>query len=91
MQDIKQGENCFYIGDSEEERIAEIHYVPTGDTQIIVDHTEVSDTLKGTGAGKRLIERIVDYAREENKKVVPLCPFAKAQIEKHPEWHDVLK
>ena len=91
MNEIKQGENRFYIGESEEERIAEIHFVPTGATQIIVDHTEVSDQLKGTGAGKKLVERIVQYAREENKKVVPLCPFAKAQIEKNEAWHGVLK
>jgi predicted GNAT family acetyltransferase len=23
-------------------------------------------------------------------KIIPLCPFAKAQIGKHPEWQDVL-
>ncbi|MGO4119269.1 GNAT family N-acetyltransferase [Rhizobium ruizarguesonis] len=23
--------------------------------------------------------------------ITPLCPFAKAQIERHPEWQDVLR
>lgn len=91
MHEIKQGENRFYIGETEEDRIAEIHFVPTGKTQLIVDHTEVSDQLKGTGMGKKLVERIVQYARDEDKKIVPLCPFAKAVIEKNEAWHDVLK
>lgn len=90
MTNIKKGENRFYIGDNEENMVAEIHYVPNGEHQIIVDHTYVSDDLRGTGTGGKLVEKIVQYAREENKKIVPLCPFVKSQIQKNPEWHDIV-
>ncbi|MBS4200001.1 N-acetyltransferase [Bacillus sp. FJAT-49732] len=91
MIDIKQGENKFYVGDNQEEPLAEIHFVPTGATKLIVDHTYVSDGLRGQGFGEALVERIVTFAREEQKQIIPLCPFAKSQIDRHEEYQDVLK
>ncbi len=69
---------------------AEMTYSKGGETMIIIDHTGVPDGLRGTGAGKALVERAVEDARKEGKKIVPLCPFAKATIDRHPEWQDVL-
>ncbi|MFC4724736.1 GNAT family N-acetyltransferase [Glycocaulis abyssi] len=57
---------------------------------IIIDHTGVPDEWRGKGVGKALVERGVLDARAEGVRIVPLCPFAKAQIERHPEWQDVL-
>ena len=59
---------------------AEMTYSRAGETRIIIDHTEVPDALRGTGLGKKLVERGVLDARAEGKKIVPLCPYAKAQI-----------
>jgi predicted GNAT family acetyltransferase len=33
----------------------------------------------------------VEDARRDGIVIIPLCPFAKAQIERHPEWQDVLR
>lgn len=38
-----------------------------------------------------LVRRGVEDARKEGEKIVPLCPFAKAHIAKHPELQDALK
>ncbi len=57
---------------------------------IIIDHTGVPDEWRGMGVGKALVERAVLDARERGVRIVPLCPFAKAQIQRHPEWQDVL-
>lgn len=70
---------------------AEMTYSKVGKTQIIIDHTGVPDALRGRGAGAALVARGVADARAEGRKMIALCPFAKAQIERHPEWHDVLK
>ncbi|MEM5515376.1 GNAT family N-acetyltransferase [Henriciella sp. AS95] len=72
-------------------REAEMTYSKAGDGIIIIDHTGVPDALGGQGIGKLLVERGVEDARKAGKKIVPLCTYAKAQIEKHPEWQDVLK
>ncbi|MBE2274618.1 MAG: N-acetyltransferase, partial [Flavobacteriales bacterium] len=37
-----------------------------------------------------LVKAGVEYAREKNVKVIPLCPFAKKVIAKIPEFQDVL-
>lgn len=57
---------------------------------IIIDHTSVPDALRGRGVGQALVRRVVDDARREGFKLIPLCPFAKAQFERHPEWRDVV-
>lgn len=70
---------------------AEMTYSVAGDSLIIIDHTGVPDALRGKSVGKALVARGVEDARAEGRKILPLCPFAKAQIEKHPEWQDVLQ
>jgi predicted GNAT family acetyltransferase len=66
-------------------------YSRAGATTIIIDHTGVPDALRGRGLGQMLVERGVQDARREGRKIIPLCPYAKAQIERHPEWLDVLQ
>jgi len=50
----------------------------------------VSDALRGTGAGKKLVTEAVEYAHMYNLKILPLCPFAKSVFEKTTEFEDVL-
>lgn len=70
-------------------RLAEMIFSKAGSNIIIIEHTEVSETLKGTGAGKKLVAAGVEYARKNHLKIVPVCPFAKAVFEKTPEYADV--
>ncbi len=58
---------------------------------VIADHTSVPDALRGTGAGAALVARLVEDARAQGFKVMPLCPFVNAQRRKHPEWADVFQ
>ena len=70
---------------------AEMTYSRLGGKTIIIDHTGVPDAMRGRNVGQALVERAVMDARAEGRQIIPLCPYAKAQIEKHPEWQDVLK
>ena len=72
-------------------RQAEMTYSIASDQMIIINHTAVDDALRGTGAGKKLLAALVEWARAEKKQVVPVCAFAKAVFEKTPEFQDVLK
>jgi uncharacterized protein len=58
---------------------------------LTIMHTEVPKELGGRGIGSALIQGVLDIARAEGLKVKPLCPFAKAYIERHPEYADLLK
>ncbi|WCK56118.1 GNAT family N-acetyltransferase [Aneurinibacillus sp. Ricciae_BoGa-3] len=88
MSEIKKGNSSFFIEDKGE-KVAEIHYVPN-EAGFEVDSTHVSNALSGQGVGESLVRRMVEFARDQHKKIVATCPFAKAQIEKHPELQDVL-
>lgn len=69
---------------------AEMTYSLAGGHTLIIDHTGVPDALRGRGLGQVLVARAVEDARRERRRILPLCPFAKAQISRHPEWQDVL-
>ncbi len=71
--------------------IAESTFSKIGERQIIIDHTEVPDAFRGQGIGLKLVTRAVDDARAAGKTIIPLCPFAREQFRRHPEWADVLK
>ncbi|WP_339229208.1 GNAT family N-acetyltransferase [Oceanobacillus sp. FSL K6-2867] len=90
MTTINKGENKFYVGDNIKEPLAEITFIQIGDTKIVIDHTYVSDELRGQGIAGELVEQVVLFAREKNRKITPLCPYAKNKIEKTPEFRDVL-
>ena len=70
---------------------AEMTYSRAGPSRIIIDHTGVPDALRGKSVGLALVERAVMDARAEGFKIIPLCPFAKATLEKHADWQDVVQ
>jgi len=65
-------------------------YSKMGESKIILDHTEVDEPFKNTGAGRELVEYGVEWARKNSVKVLPLCPFAKNLIDRDPDLQDVL-
>ena len=68
----------------------EMTYTWAGTDKLIIDHTGVEAAYNGQGVGKKLLLSLVDYVRENNIKVIPLCPFAKATFEKNADLQDVL-
>ena len=65
-------------------------YTWAGDSKFIIDHTEVNEEFNGKGVGKKLVMTAVDYARNNNLKIIPLCPFAKSVFDKTEDIRDVL-
>ena len=69
----------------------QLTYSRASDQLWIIDHTEVPEELRGKGYGQMLVAQTVFEARINARKLMPLCPFANAQFQRHPEWHDVLR
>lgn len=65
-------------------------YTWAGPEKFIIDHTEVDENYKGQSVGKKMVMAAVDYARKNNLKILPLCPFAKAVFNKDESLHDLL-
>jgi len=88
--DFDGSRGSFYI-EINNQKVATLDYVMANDTKMIIEHTGVNDSLKGQGIGKKLLEKLVEYIREKQISVMPLCSFANAMLKKTPEWQDVLK
>ena len=73
-----------------ESETAELTFSRASQSLVIVDHTGVPEVFRGRGYGKMLAERVVADARAKGFRIVPLCPFFKAQAQRHPDWADVI-
>lgn len=84
------GNKGFFYIEIEGKQEAMMTFVFAGKDKIIIDHTEVNPGNEGKGFGKKMVTKAVEYARENNLKIIPLCPFAKSVFDKVAEFRDVL-
>jgi uncharacterized protein len=64
-------------------------YVRRGGRAYFV-HTEIDPRHEGSGLGLSLAHAALDAQRDRDELVVPLCPFIRGYIERHPEYADVV-
>lgn len=83
-----KNEGTFYV-EQNGEQVAELVYTKEKG-RMVINHTEVDESLRGKNVGFELVEKAVEYARQEHLKVIPLCEFADKVIQEHPEFQDVL-
>jgi len=79
----------FYVG-QDGAILAELVYSKSADNKMIIEHTEVDDSLSGKGVGLELVTTAVDYAQKQQMKIVPLCSFARSVFKRKPEWANML-
>ncbi len=53
-------------------------------------HTEIEEGHEGAGLGSALARGALDATRERGEPVVPLCPFIRAYIDRHPEYAELV-
>lgn len=63
---------------------AELIYRRRADRLVLI-HTGVPDALSGHGLGGQLVRAALDKAVAEGLTVVPLCPYARSWLERHPD------
>jgi predicted GNAT family acetyltransferase len=49
-----------------------------------IEYVEVSPDLRGSGLGRQLVEKAVTFAKDADLKVVPICSYARAVIQRDP-------
>jgi uncharacterized protein len=86
---INDKNGIFFI-DVDGKHEAMMTFVFASENKIIIDHTEVNPANEGKGFGKKMVAKAVEFAREKNIKIIPLCPFAKRVFDKTPDFKDVL-
>jgi len=85
----KSGHRGAFVWEEDGKRLGELTYTVAG-SRAIIDHTHVDDSLRGKGVGAKLVRAAVDWAREDNTRLMPLCPYAKSVFDKTPDYADVL-
>ena len=90
IQNKKVGKKGMFFVEQEGNILAEMVYSMPSENKMIIEHTEVSDELKGQHVGNQLVQTAVEYARAHDIKIVPLCTFASAVFKRKPEYADVL-
>ncbi len=53
--------------------------------RVTLVHTEIDPAYEGQGLGSVLVKGALDDLRERGLTVVPLCPFVRAYLRRHPE------
>lgn len=84
-----ESKGAFFI-EKDGKRVAEMTYSKAGKKRIIIDHTEAAEEVRGEGYAKKLVYHGFQFARENDLKVLPLCPYAKSVIQRNAELQDVL-
>jgi len=64
-------------------------YLLAGD-RFYVTHTEVPRSLEGRGIGSMLIQHVLEWVDRSALKLVPLCPFTAAYLQRQPGWQRLL-
>lgn len=66
-------------------RVAELVYQLEDGDRLLLIHTGVPRALEGRGFGSMLVAAAIDEARRRGLTIVPLCPFARDWLARHPD------
>lgn len=72
-----------------DQHIAFISYEQQDDVLSLL-HTESPAALAGRGVGSALVEKTLQYIKEHQLKLKPLCPFVGAFLKRHPQWQSLV-
>ena len=87
--DDRRGGEFFAVNDTGQ-RIAEISYVWSNEHKIIANHTWVDDSLRGQGVARQLLDKLVEFARENNLKIFPTCSYVDVMFRRDKSFADVI-
>lgn len=73
-----------FILNEDKEQLGEMAVSISG-SHLTVYHTEVAPAAEGKGLAKKMLQAMVDYARQNGLKVIPLCAYVHAQFKRHAQ------
>ena len=70
---------------------AKMTYLRPTEQVMDVNHTLVDKAHRGKGLAQELYKGMIQFARENQRKVIPSCPFVEAMFEQNPQDSDLLE
>ena len=75
---------------TESVQVGEMTYQRPTSQRMIFDHTRVFDGFEGRGIARQMVLAAVDYARANNRQIVPVCSYARTLLTRTDEYKDIL-
>ncbi len=69
--------------------VGEITFVRVGGDKLIIDYTRVDAEYRNANIGLNLVRAACDFARRQGRRVITICPFARAMFNRYAEFDDV--
>lgn len=73
------------------ERLGSLDYTRPESGVMRIEYVEVAPELRGSGLGRQLVQAAVDWARDSDLKIVPICGYARAVISRDPSMSALLR
>lgn len=89
IKHIQNGGGGFFYAEKDGREKGKMSYFIGDNNVIVIDHTNVDPSSQGEGVGTKLVKAAVDYAHAESQVLKATCPFARAILDKHPEWREM--
>jgi len=85
-----KADSCLFFVGNEETPDAYLSFRHKDENIIIAEHTVVSESLRGQGVARKLTLKLIEYASENNLKIIPACSYVVKFFERNNEFEDVL-
>lgn len=90
VEHVKVEKGGYFSAEKDDRNAGRINYSRSGDGNIIIEHTEVNSEFQGQGVGQDLVKNAVEFARENNFKIISQCSYAKKILGRNSDYEDVL-
>lgn len=87
--ELHEGKDRFYFLDDDGKEAGEITFTAPHENVLSIDHTFVDPAFRGQKLAGQLLQAVVDKAVREQKKIIPVCSYAKAKFARVKAYQDV--
>jgi predicted GNAT family acetyltransferase len=70
-------------------QVGEMTYQRPTSQRMIIDHTRVFEGFEGRGIARQMVIAAVDFARTNNRQIIPVCSYARAFLTRTDEYKDI--
>ena len=71
------------------EHTGHLDWEPLEDGIRVATHTIVPKAIGSRGIAARLVERLIEDARDQGFKIVPQCWYVARKFDRNPDWADL--
>lgn len=89
MENWYEDDDRIYMTDDTGRMVAQVVFPDVTPGVVNIQHTYVDDSLRGHGVAGRLLEAAAIRLRQEHKRAVLTCPYARKWFAAHPEYQDI--